>query len=298
MTTDPVPTPAAQAIAEDEDPYWMGWLLVTINASDIAASGAQPEAFLAALDLPRDWPVALLERLMLGIKESCAANGLSYVGGNIREAKSVAAVGTAFGFCRKPPLTRIGAKAGTKIVVLGRPGLFWSDVIDLRAGDNINKKNSPLFRPISQTEIMSKLHDQDLIACAMDTSDGLAPSLEELAKKNGIGISVDLERVRSCSGGLTTRERVERLWMGWGDWTVLAGVHSDNTYEVEQVVEENGFTANIIGEFTGTFQGVTLRDGGKSVKLGRLESERFAEDSWFHLGIGAYEDMLRNLSLP
>lgn len=36
-TTDPVPPPAAASIGKDDDPFWMGWLLVTINASDLAA---------------------------------------------------------------------------------------------------------------------------------------------------------------------------------------------------------------------------------------------------------------------
>lgn len=51
-TMDPVPQPAARVIAGETDPFWIGWLLVTINASDIAASGARPEAFLAAFDMP------------------------------------------------------------------------------------------------------------------------------------------------------------------------------------------------------------------------------------------------------
>ena len=38
VTTDPAPPPAAKVIGADDDPYWMGWLLVTINASDLAAS--------------------------------------------------------------------------------------------------------------------------------------------------------------------------------------------------------------------------------------------------------------------
>src|SRR5260370_26116687 len=63
ITTDPVPRPAAAGIGGDNDPFWFGWLLVTINASDIAGSGAGPGAFLAALALPRDYPAALLERL-------------------------------------------------------------------------------------------------------------------------------------------------------------------------------------------------------------------------------------------
>src|SRR5262245_17352750 len=89
ITTDPVPRPAARIIGQDDDPYWLGWLLVTINASDIAASGAVPEGFVAALDLPKHFAVTDFERLLQGIVDSCQAHGLRYVGGNIREANEI-----------------------------------------------------------------------------------------------------------------------------------------------------------------------------------------------------------------
>ena len=75
VSTDPCPRPAAEVLAGDEDPYWFGWLLVTINASVLAAAGASTSSFLASLDLPRDWPVVQFERLLAGICDSCNANG-------------------------------------------------------------------------------------------------------------------------------------------------------------------------------------------------------------------------------
>ncbi|ESY72512.1 hypothetical protein X739_32470 [Mesorhizobium sp. LNHC220B00] len=40
---------------------------------------------------------------------------------------------------------------------------------------------------------MHLLHEQGILRCAMDTSDGLAPSLVELAQVNGMTIQVRLE---------------------------------------------------------------------------------------------------------
>src|SRR4029077_15495464 len=100
----------------------------------IAASGARPEGFVAALDLPREYPIPSFERLLEGIRDSCRVHGLRYVGGNIREAKEVAAVGTAFGSSPRLPLRRCGAQAGDNLVVLGASGRFWFDAFMLRAG--------------------------------------------------------------------------------------------------------------------------------------------------------------------
>ena len=297
-TMDPVPQPAARVIAGEADPFWMGWLLVTINASDIAASGARPEAFLAAFDMPRDWPLADLERLMLGVQKSCEANGLSYTGGNIREAEKLSAVGVALGFSHKKPLTRSGAKAGHKLYVFGKSGRFWSDVFDHRAGRAIDRNTSPVFCPVSQAKTMFRLHESDLVACAMDTSDGLAPTLDELARKNDLGILIQTVKIREQSRELTILERAERLWMGWGDWTVVAAIEPDKVKDLQEVMLAEGVIGCEIGEFVSGSNRVELRDGASVVALGRLESERFAPDSWFHLGVEAYEEMLRSLSLP
>ena len=297
-TIDPVPKPAACVIAGETDPFWLGWLLVTINASDIAASGARPETFLAAFDMPRDWPVVNLKSLMSGVEKSCEQNGLSYTGGNIREAENLSAVGVAMGFSERTPLTRVGAVPGDKLFVFGRPGQFWSDVLDFRSGKEIKKEESPLFRPVSQARSMHKLHRSGLIVCAMDTSDGLAPTLEELSAKNRLGISVETNKIRENSRNLTRSERPERLWMGWGDWTVVAAINAGSEDALRDLCKDENVLGFEFGEFTDKFQGVKLRDGAEAVKLERLESERFAPDSWFHLGVDAYEARLRKLNLP
>ena len=295
ITTDPVPPPAATVLGGDPDLYWTGWLLVTINASDIAASGAKPQAFVAALDLPSDLPTAHLERLLTGIRDACAAHNLDYVGGNLREAPKLAAVGTAIGSCDTPPITRSGAKPGDLAVVIGLGGRFWADALRLELGISVNRSASPVFAPVAQVAAMQRLHAAGLIECAMDTSDGLAPSLYEIAAVNRLSIDIDLALIRSSSSSSDVPERPERLWMGWGDWTVLAAVDPNN---MTRVTELTGGASTVIGTFAAGNRGVTLHDAGRSTALGRLESERFATDSWFVTGIQGYLRLLRELPLP
>ncbi|MEP2031428.1 MAG: AIR synthase related protein [Paracoccaceae bacterium] len=297
-TMDPVPLPAAQAVGGSDDPYYAGWLLVTINASDIAASGAVPQTFLASFDMVKDWPISSLKRLMQGVRDSCDVQGLEYVGGNIREARKFVAVGVANGYSLRPPLTRHGAEVGSRLFVFGESGKFWSDVLDIKDNRTVDKAVSPLFRPISQVRNISILHEDGLLQCAMDTSDGLAPTLEELADKNKLGLVIDTQAIKDHSLHLTSLERPERLWMGWGDWTVVAAVSPDKTQQLRQTCGERGIQAIEIGEFTDSAVGVFLNSGSSKIRLGRLESERFAQDSWFHLGIDAYEQMLRQFPLP
>ncbi|MGO7769837.1 thiamine-monophosphate kinase [Rhizobium ruizarguesonis] len=297
VSTDPVPLPAANVIGGDADLYWLGWLLVTINASDIAAAGARPHSFLAALDLPGDLDVRDFERLLTGIKASCSANRLKYVGGNIREAQKIAAVGTAIGSTVGQPLGRKGARPGHKVAVFGKGGLFWADAERVRAGSAVDKETSPLFSPVSQAPYLYRLHEAGLIQCAMDTSDGLAPTLSELASVNSLSIEVDLLRIRAVSQFSDVSIRAERLWMGWGDWAVVAAVEEERLNDLARACDQDGITYSIIGEFVeGT--AVRLVDGVRSIPMGRLESERFAADSWFTVGIDEYIRRLHAFVLP
>jgi thiamine-monophosphate kinase len=298
VTTDPVPRPAAQVIAGDDDPYWMGWLLVTINASDISAAGARPEAFLAAFDLETHFPVRLFERLLKGVADSCSANGLRYVGGNIREAKTLSAVGTAFGSSPLKSLGRRGAQSGDRIIALGDSGRFWSDAFLVRSGKPVDKTSSPLFSPVSQSKITYHLHEKELLRCATDTSDGLAPTLEELASVNGLKVEVDVASIRAGFKTDAPISRPERLWFGWGDWTVVAAVSPENYSQVAATLSEMSAPWKKIGVFVEGTPGVELLDENRRIRAGRLESERFAADSWFTQGIDEYIRRLENFELP
>jgi len=299
VTTDPVPRPAAEVIGGDDDAFWLGWLLVTINASDLAAAGARPQAFVAALDLPSTYTVRSLERLLEGIQRSCAANGLKYVGGNLREAKQLGAVGTAFGASKHKPLTRVGAQKGDLLLALGQSGRFWSDVELIRSGGMVEKVRSPVFSPVSQSQTVCVLHEAGLLRCAMDTSDGLAPSIEELARTNNLTIGVDIEAIRRESkiAGLVGN-RPERYWFGWGDWTVIAAVSPGKLDSVAAAMAGQGTPWAQIGTFEDSGNEVFLRDGSRHIRAARLESERFTPDSWFTEGIDGYIRRLNEYPLP
>lgn len=299
VTTDPVPRPAAEVIAGDMDPYWLGWLLVTINASDIAASGARPDAFVAHLDLPSNYDLELFTRLLQGISDSCEANGLRYVGGNLREAKALTAVGTAIGSSDVLPLGRRGANAGDNLVLLGRSGQFWIDAFKVQQGSEVDKHTSPLFKPVSQSNIIWRLHEEGLLVGAMDTSDGLAPTLEELSLVNELTLQVHIPALRG-PGELLVDQRLsrERLSFGWGDWTVAAIVAPANVEPLRKLAEAIGATATPVGRFILGQPSVELVDGSRAIRASRLESERFAPDSWFTEGIGAYMAMLAAFPLP
>ncbi|MCP2214404.1 thiamine-phosphate kinase [Bradyrhizobium diazoefficiens] len=297
-TTDPVPPPAAAGIGLDDDPFWAGWLLVTINVSDLAAAGARPLGFLAAIECESSRTIESFERLLAGVKAGCEDARIPYVGGNLREATKFAAVGTAIGICQGySPLKRIGAQPGDLVLSIGSGGLFWRDALRiLDTGVMPRKDYSPVFKPRSQISIMHRLAERGLVRAAMDNSDGLLPSLAELAAKNSLKVELDLDSLTVPDLYPSEHTETWRYWLGWGDWNVIACADPACEQEIVEAGASVGVSVQRIGRLA-SGEGLVLRRGTEFFSAPRVESERFARDSWMSKGIGEYVRLLRETTL-
>ena len=104
VTTDPCPQPMAELLGF-ADPFFRGWLLATINLSDLAAAGAVPLGLLTSLVLESEMPISSFLRLLDGIDECCRLNGTGVIGGNLKEGKQIDVQATAFGCVPDRPLS-------------------------------------------------------------------------------------------------------------------------------------------------------------------------------------------------
>jgi hypothetical protein len=130
----------------------------------------------------------------------------------------------------------------------------------------------------------------------MDTSDGFAPTPEELAIVNQM---IDLAALRSHSHRFAdVVARPERPWFGWGDWTVVATVSDNMIPKVAHILSDSHHAWSDVGRILRGQPNVCLVDGDARMRAERLESERFAEDSWFVKGIGEYIRQLSTYPLP
>src|SRR2546427_5265403 len=66
--------------------YQIGWFLVSINLSDIAAMGGYPLGFVGALALPRTLDVNFLRDLAKGMDECAKEFDIAVLGGDTKEA--------------------------------------------------------------------------------------------------------------------------------------------------------------------------------------------------------------------
>ncbi len=298
ITTDPVPEPAAFVLAGDSDPYWKGWLLVTINASDLAAAGATPGGFVASIEAPPAASVKELDRLLQGIADACVTEKLEYLGGNLKEGKEFSATGTAVGTVPSAGgLSRSGADVGDLIFSIGKGGSFWRDALLIKAGFQVDSRVSRLYRPVSQLRVLPEFGRAGHIKASIDNSDGLLASLGQLADANKVGIEIDLERLTVSNWEQTGIADPARFWLGWGDWNVLVAVAHNDSRAMLNIAADLGADVVQIGKVVEK-GGVVLIRGDARGPAPRLESERFSSDSWFTTGISSYVDRLLSCSLP
>jgi thiamine-monophosphate kinase len=295
-STDPCPMPMA-AILGFTDYYYYGWLLGTINLSDLAAAGAAPVGVLSSLVLPSSMRVSDFARLLDGLDECCIDAGTRVVGGNLKEGDKVDLTATAFGICTGPePLGRRGAEIGDTVGVIGGFGSFWAGVFLLQRHLKVVGKDrealiDSVLTPRPMVSVGQRLRELRLVSACLDNSDGLYPSLRSLCESSNVGIALRLEDVEY---DLSVREVAQKMGvdparfaLGWGDWQLIITFSPGKLAGIQELCGGAGIGFRAIGTVT-EGNGVTLAHGGRVGPLLALDSQRFTPDSWFTKGLASY----------
>jgi thiamine-monophosphate kinase len=202
-----------------DDPYLIGWMIVTVNISDLAAVGATPIGILISEIIPKDFSDEKIKELQRGISDACKAYDTFVLGGDTNEGENLILTGTALGIIKnEKPLTRVGTKPGDILYSSGRLGIGNAYAISKL----ISKTNSTVkYKPVAQMNFC-KIISKYASAC-MDTSDGLIATLDQLMRLNnvGFGLKEDLEKVIDESA----LKYVENLNIP--TWLLFAGQHGE-----------------------------------------------------------------------
>jgi thiamine-monophosphate kinase len=195
----------------------LGFRAAAVNLSDLAASGAVPEALVVTLAAPAETELEHVVELYEGIADA----GVSVVGGDTTRADSLMLSITAIGRSERVP-GRGGARPGDTVVVTGPLG----------ASGAAFRRGAYLRPPIRLEE------GRRLAATAhalMDVSDGLALDAARIAERSGVRIEIDLDRVPLAKGA-------ELADLGFGeDYELLAAVpEAGGFHEIGRCLEGSG----------------------------------------------------------
>jgi thiamine-monophosphate kinase len=191
----------------------LGWRAAAVNLSDLAASGAHPEALLVTLAAPPSTAVADVVVLYEGIAEA----GVPVVGGDTTSSATLVISVTALGHSPRVP-GRDGAQPGDLLVISGPLG----------AAGAAFRRRAYMRPPL-------RLEEGRLLAetahAMVDISDGLAVDAGHVARRSGVRLVIDLERVPLAEGATYAD-------LGFGeDFELLAAVEDAGPFAVVGRVE-------------------------------------------------------------
>jgi thiamine-monophosphate kinase len=178
--------------------YTAGWRAVGASLSDVAAMGAEATAAVAAYAAPEFDRDELLD-FVRGASDVCERVDTEYVGGDLDGHDEFTVATTAIGRTDEP-VPRSGARPGDIVCVTGTLGRsaaaleYFERAAELDGdGDRLRERANDLFR--FEPRIATGRALAPHASAMMDSSDGLARSLHQLAEASDCGFAIDSDRL-------------------------------------------------------------------------------------------------------
>lgn len=170
-------------------PYQIGYKAAAVNISDVLASGAEPKYLTVGLSLP-NLDNNFIQELYRGIE--AGSYGAKVIGGDITGGEkifiSICALGSSAG---RNISSRKNAKPGYIVVTQGKYGESSKGLKELQCGVKYSESIRAHLEPILDVEFSKRISSQIKEDYAMmDTSDGLADALFQIAKESNVTIKV------------------------------------------------------------------------------------------------------------
>ena len=248
-------------------PHVVGYRLMAVNLSDLAAMGAHPRWCTLALTLPKAdelW----LEGFSRGLFELADRYGVSLVGGNLSRGPLTLTLQLMGTVEPKNMLTRSGGHVGDDIYVTGTLGDSSAGIAlilersSAPQGSAAAALKERFYHPVARVEAGLALGP--LATAAIDVSDGLLADLAHVCKASGCGAAIDIERVPLSAELLSMfppQEALAHALGGGDDYELLFTAPPSRADEIEAALEAAGTPVRRIGQLVAGQTVVCRRDG-------------------------------------
>lgn len=176
-----------------DPPASVGWKLVAVNLSDLAAKGAEPAGALLSLALSGDG--AWESEFLTGIEHACESYSLPLIGGDtiaLPEGAPRVLGLTAIGRARGPVPDRSGGRPGDSLWLVGTVGDAAAGLARLRADSRATGPLVDIYRrPIPQLRAGQALAPH--AHAMMDVSDGLLLDAQRMAEASDCESRIQLD---------------------------------------------------------------------------------------------------------
>jgi len=247
----------------------VGAKALAVNLSDLAAMGATPRAAVVSFGLPAALPLVDYDALVGGLADVADRYGVAVVGGNITRSPGplfVDVTVTGAVHARKA-LTRHGGRPGDELYLTGRPGgaaaaLEWLQrrtaagaPIDAWPDEEMHDAVTRYRRPEPRVRLGGLVARNRAASACMDTSDGLADAVRQVAEASGTGAVIDAAGVpwhpATAMVWPDPGQRLDRSLAGGDDYELLFAVPARRRRAFAAVARRaHGFPVTRIGRLT------------------------------------------------
>ncbi len=234
-----------------------GWRAVGASLSDVAAMGAKAVAAVAAYGAPSfDGVRSFVE----GAQAVCGRVGASYVGGDLDTHQEFTVATTALGRT-DDPVRRSGAQPGDAVCVTGTLGRGAAACRLFERGDADRANELFRFEPRVAAGRALATH----ATAMLDSSDGLARSLHQLAAASDCGVAVESplpvdDAVRAAA--TDERDRRELGVFFGGDFELVCTLPPDRVGPAREAVSVPLSRVGTVTDAGVTLDGDPLPDRG------------------------------------
>jgi thiamine-monophosphate kinase len=241
-----------------------------MNISDFAAKGVKPIAMLVSLGLPIKLTRRDIEGIGKGLNAGAREYGAYVIGGDTNEASDIVISISLFGIAKKNTLMlRSGAKPGDIVAVtgfFGKTSAGLKILLDgLKVHDEIRKMlTESVLMPHARLKEGLTLSKTKAVTAVIDSSDGLAWSLHEIANASKIGFLINklpiAKEVKEFAE-INRLDPLELTFYGGEEYELVLTIKPNLWRKAEKAVEKVGGKLLPIGKATAERQVFMEIDG-------------------------------------
>jgi thiamine-monophosphate kinase len=170
---------------------------VVATVSDFGAKGVRPLRLMISLGLPVPVKSSTVRQIATGLSQGAKEYGCSIVGGDTGQSKELVIDCVGFGLATPEEIIRRdGARPGDVVAVTGEFGKSAAGLRILLARRKDQARRFPqlvksVLHPMARLEEGVKLAKTRSVSSSIDSSDGLAWSLHEIAGLSGVSIHLE-----------------------------------------------------------------------------------------------------------
>lgn len=215
----------------------IGYKSLAVSLSDISAMGANPQYFLASLQINSSISSKEVKELYRGMYDLADTVGVVLLGGDTVYSKTIGISITVIGESNSQPILRSGAKVGDLVFVTGIIG-------EASCGLSLlNKKMQPNI--LDNPDACLKRHKSPSIdfelatllkpSAMIDISDGLFQDASHIADRSNIDLKIEVKKIPTPFKQDVPKDMLYQHLSGGDDYQLIFCSSDNSSFEYENV---------------------------------------------------------------